>query len=341
MRSSQQQPRGGFTLVELLVVIAIIGVLVAVLLVALSGARSAARRAACRTNLQQIGRAALSYEGIHDRLPPGYLGPKPTVKVGPFKDPFIGAMAYLLPYLESRDIVEDAPVNKDPSEAGSKWWSDEKIVGAAKHHVPVFQCPSADQSPGRGTLLTVSTWHDADERKYWVKAAWVSVANGSAKLGTTNYLGCMGYVGTVDYPRADRLRGPFHNRSRESSRTAARDGTTNTIMFAEALGHRGWRGKMKYSWMGCGALPLAWGINKKHFASFSSEHIGQIMCCMMDGSVKPISTDVSRRTLIGVGSIDDGSVTIVGDIVDDGARYQNRMGGPGRNRGRNKTRRLR
>jgi hypothetical protein len=61
---------------------------------------------------------------------------------------------------------------------------------------------------------------------------------------------------------------------------------------------------------------------------------------MMDGSVKPMSTDVSRRTLIGVGSIDDGSVTIVGDIVDDGARYQDRMGGPGRERGKNKTRRL-
>jgi type II secretory pathway pseudopilin PulG len=302
--------------VELLVVIAIIGILVSILFVALNSTRESARRTICKKNLQQIGRAALSFEGIHDRLPPGWLGPQPSVEVAPFDDQFVGTLVFLLPYLENRDIADDIPINIKLSESAPKWWSDERAVQVAKQHVSGFQCPSSDTSPGvAGTFLTISTWHDADEHLYWISGTYVSPSNGSARLGTTNYLGCMGYVGTVNHPPADRLRRPFHNRSRESSRTASRDGTTNTIMFAEALGHN--RGEVKYSWMGCGALPMAWGIDQDHFASFSSEHSGQVMCCMMDGSVKPISTDISRETLIGVGGIDEGTVVMVGDIVDD------------------------
>jgi prepilin-type N-terminal cleavage/methylation domain-containing protein/prepilin-type processing-associated H-X9-DG protein len=53
--------RRGFTLVELLVVIAIIGVLIALVLPAIAAARNAAQSSQCRSNLRQIGLAAVQF----------------------------------------------------------------------------------------------------------------------------------------------------------------------------------------------------------------------------------------------------------------------------------------
>jgi prepilin-type N-terminal cleavage/methylation domain-containing protein len=60
-RMASFQRIAGFTLVELLVVIAIIALLLAVLMPALSKARNQAYRVICRTQLHQLGLAALTY----------------------------------------------------------------------------------------------------------------------------------------------------------------------------------------------------------------------------------------------------------------------------------------
>ena len=55
--------RRAFTLIELLVVISIIALLIALLLPALQQARSAARDAVCKSQVRQVGLAALGYAG--------------------------------------------------------------------------------------------------------------------------------------------------------------------------------------------------------------------------------------------------------------------------------------
>ena len=61
---------GGFTLIEILVVIAIIGVLASLLLPVLARSKAKANRIKCVNNLNQIGKAFISFSTNFDgRLP--------------------------------------------------------------------------------------------------------------------------------------------------------------------------------------------------------------------------------------------------------------------------------
>lgn len=96
--------RSAFTLIELLVVIAIIAVLVSLLLPAVQSAREAARRTQCKNNLKQIGLAMHNYMDSNNKLPPNGLftySAGAIVQASPWS-----AMARILPFIEQENLFK-------------------------------------------------------------------------------------------------------------------------------------------------------------------------------------------------------------------------------------------
>src|SRR5439155_18211406 len=106
--------RKGVTLIELLVVIAIIAVLVGLLLPAVQKVREAANRMSCQNNLHQIALAAANYESANRKFPPGLNVSPNSVNTNPqyiipnpgYGGPYVGVLAYLLPYIEADNIYK-------------------------------------------------------------------------------------------------------------------------------------------------------------------------------------------------------------------------------------------
>src|SRR5580692_10525766 len=130
--------RWGFTLIELLVVIAIIAILIALLVPAVQKVRAAAQRTQCLNNIKQITLASHAYHDANKKLPPGIVdGPINGSNGNPqgwspftFGAPCVGALAFLLPYIEQSALYNrlqptpqalQADANNTLMTAG--WWS--------------------------------------------------------------------------------------------------------------------------------------------------------------------------------------------------------------------------
>ena len=120
---------GGFTLIELLVVIAIIGGLIALLLPAVQAAREAARRSQCTNNMKQVALAAALFEEKYHYFPPGMnvspnsVDPNPGYNLSPpFAGPYVGCLAYILPYVEQGNVYLQIPSTLfDPNTTQGAW----------------------------------------------------------------------------------------------------------------------------------------------------------------------------------------------------------------------------
>jgi prepilin-type N-terminal cleavage/methylation domain-containing protein len=315
------EKRTGFTLVELLVVIAIIGILVALLLPAVQAAREASRRVQCANHLKQIGLAASNFHEVYRRMPPSHLGPKPHAPYD-YTNQNVAAAVYLLPFMEVQSLYDPVDITTSSSSGtavkfldvrakADPWWnqSDPNPPGGpweiSQSRIGNLLCPSTDAyANSQATIALLNYYYDPSTGTTYQASAF-TLSGGGRNLGRTNYLASIGYLGDVGYWAG--YRGIFGNRS-EYGLNCVTDGTSNTILFGEAVGHVDGANDLQYSfsWMGAGGLPVAWGMGERVWYQFSSQHPGIVQFCFADGSVHSVGNEVDFNALTYLAAMSDG-----------------------------------
>lgn len=109
-----------FTLIELLVVVAVVALLISILLPALQAARRASQQVVCRSNIRQVGLAAILYAQDHDDQvwpvsPEGGPGiPRIGGAWARLPGPEEGTIrpGYLYDYVDNVDEIAECPTNR-------------------------------------------------------------------------------------------------------------------------------------------------------------------------------------------------------------------------------------
>jgi hypothetical protein len=85
------------------------------------------------------------------------------------------------------------------------------------------------------------------------------------------------------------------------------DGTTNTLLFGEVSGST----EVRHSWMGCGSMPVAWGLPRfaeSTMFQFGSGHVEVVQFVMADGSDRPLNRYTSMDVLRSAAGRHDGGI---------------------------------
>lgn len=300
----------GFTIVELLVVVAIIGVLVALLLPAVQSARAAARRATCASHLRQIGLATAGFEASERRLPIGFLGPwdkngngfddqaeAPETWQYDFSN--VGLLPVLLPFLEENSLHSRLDprlllqrTTKSAGESSYGYWTVPETLRAACDPIAVLRCPAAISGEQDFIIDTSFAYESASGPLVEIRG------RREEDLGLSNYVGVSGAYGNT--PTGRKWAGVFVNRQARRIRQIS-DGTSKTIMLGENAAAIGW--------IGAAGWPVMNGLGTEPSSDaprFNSGHGDIVLFASVDGSVRPIRTDVEQSVLDALAGVADG-----------------------------------
>jgi prepilin-type N-terminal cleavage/methylation domain-containing protein/prepilin-type processing-associated H-X9-DG protein len=181
---------------------------------------------------------------------------------------------------------------------GANWTGYPHIADA---HVPIFECPSDD--PYQQIPVSVDSMGNASGGVWDFMQSFQGSLTGDFvfdwpgfghDLGASNYVGNAGYLGD----QVPQFTGPYYTNSKTKLQ-AISDGTSNTIAFGETLGGNSVNRDFRFSWMGSGSMPTAWGLpTTTQWYTYGSRHAGGIVQFgYCDGSVRSIRAGIpSGRT---------------------------------------------
>ena len=318
--------QSGFTLVELLVVIAIIGVLIGLLLPAVQAAREAGRRSQCGNNLKQIALAMQNYHDATGTFPSGWTEDETTPNIKRSNNFAWGA--HILPYSENKPLYDQINFGLQLS-AGTLGGQIDNLDLVGKK-LSMYRCPS-DEAPDSDRWAAYSGYYPE------VPELGISnyVASGSScepcNFGYLSWQNWNSLKSSNPFAITGCKKGPTGVLYRNSSvrMRDITDGTTNTFLAGErAYAFGDGQFSTTAYWAGVPG-PTSWQLScfsglmtaftnvyfdvgkrmiNGHAYGFNSWHPGGVMVAMCDGSVRYVSENTPRDTLVNLLEIQDGNV---------------------------------